>query len=110
MALYVDIMLYFNKLILVYGYNLSMSSPLRIWMPKSFSIANFGHPPKSLAEHVAPVHNKQYCLGDQAKMHVIIVHPYNLTPQRPALVNYQQNDSSQYPSQVYTIDELSLSK
>ena len=45
MALYKDIMSYFDKFIHVYGWNLSVLwYPSTIWTPKSFSIANFRHP------------------------------------------------------------------
>ena len=36
---------YFDKFVHVYGWNLSILwSPLNIWMPQNFTIANFGHP------------------------------------------------------------------
>ena len=45
MTLYKDIMPYFDTFIHVYGWNLSILwSPLIIWMPKNYTIANFGHP------------------------------------------------------------------
>ena len=44
MTLYKDIMPYFDKFIHVYGWNRSfLWAPLKIWMPKYFTIAKFGH-------------------------------------------------------------------
>ena len=43
MTLYKNIMPYFDKFIHVYGWNLSILwSPLSIWTPNNFTIANFG--------------------------------------------------------------------
>ena len=45
MTLYEDIMPYFDKFIHVYGWNVSiLCSPLKIWAPKNFTIANFRQP------------------------------------------------------------------
>ena len=45
MTLYNDIMPYVDKFIHVNGWNLGILwSPLKIWTPKHFTIANFGHP------------------------------------------------------------------
>ena len=45
MTLHKDIMLYFDKYIHVYGWNLSLLwSSLKIWTPKNFTMANFRHP------------------------------------------------------------------
>ena len=45
MTLYKDIKPYFDKYTHVYGWNLSILwSPLKIWTPQKFSIANFRHP------------------------------------------------------------------
>ena len=45
MILYKDIMPYFDKYKHVHGWNLSILwSPLKIWTPKNFTLANFRHP------------------------------------------------------------------
>ena len=45
MTFYKDIMPYFDKYKHVYGWNISILwSPLKIWTPKIFTMANFRHP------------------------------------------------------------------
>ena len=45
MTLLNDIMPYFDEFIHVYGWNMSILwSPLKMWMPKNFTTANFRHP------------------------------------------------------------------
>ena len=45
MTLYKDIMPYFDEYIHVYVWNLSrLWSPLKMWTPKNFTMANFRHP------------------------------------------------------------------
>ena len=45
MTLFNDIMPYFDEFIHVYGQNMSiLRSPLKVWMPKYFTTANFRHP------------------------------------------------------------------
>ena len=56
MTLFNDVMPYFDEFVHVYGWNISILwSPLKIWTPKNFTIANFRHPiSKSWLRHCPP--------------------------------------------------------
>ena len=66
LTLFNDIMTYFDEFIYVYGWNMSiMWSPLKIWTPKIFTIANFRHPVSK--SWLRPCAGVSFCLPHSGK-------------------------------------------